>query len=94
MNTLNADVLMPTVNVSGVFSVVASALGVTEKEPVLPLIVTVPLLVAKSSALVNTTQYNVVPLATLVVVTLNVRGDPSLTELTVGATIYVGGGGV
>ena len=67
------------------FSVVASALGVTEKEPVplvpVVVIVTVPLLVSKSPAL-DTAQFNTVPFVTLVVVTVNVIPTPSLTDVT------------
>ena len=60
--------------------------------PVLPLIVTVPLLVAKSPAL-DTAQFNTVPFVTLVVVTVNVIATPSLTDVGVVDTRYVGTGG-
>ena len=89
--SLSAEVSIPTVNVSASTSVVVSDVGVTEKEPVLLLIVTVPLLVAKSPALVNITQYNVVGDGRLVVVTVKVNGDPSSTESAADATAYVGG---
>ena len=82
-------VLICAANVSAP-SVVASSVGVTANDPVLLVIVKLPLDVAKSDALV-TVQYNVVASATLVVVTLNVRATPSFTLLVVGATEYVGG---
>ena len=61
-------------------SVVASAVGNTENDPALLLIVMVPELVAKSAGVspVVTCQYKVVPLATLVVATLTVPDEPSL----------------
>ena len=84
-------VLIDAVNISAVTSVVASAVGITEKEPVLPLITTVPLLVTKSVVLDND-QYSCVASETLVVVTVNVIDAPSLTEVTPcgAATAYVG----
>ena len=66
-----------TVNVS-VPSVVVSAVGLTEKDPVLPLIVNEPLVVPKSPELVAILQYSVVPSGTFVVLTLNVPELPSL----------------
>jgi hypothetical protein len=81
-------VLMLTVNVSAP-SVVVSAVGVTENDPVLLVIVNEPLDVAKSPALVATVQYNVVLLATLVVVTLNVPALPSLILVGIVPKAYV-----
>ena len=84
-------------NNSATGSVVASAVGVTVNEPVpltLPVgtvIVTGPLLVTKSVVFDNA-QFNIVPVVTLVVVTLNVNDAPSLTDVAppAAATAYVG----
>ena len=77
-------------------SVLASAVGVTVKDPELFVIVTLPLVVfepgLKSSGSV-TLQNKVVPFATFVVSTLKVIGLPSFTEFVTGFTAYVGGFG-
>ena len=70
-------------------SVVKSAANVLVIVAVLELITTDPLLLfsVKSPATVEPelVQYSVVPLATLVVVTVNVTLSPSLTDATLGA---------
>ena len=81
--------LILTVNVSAP-SVVKSAVGVTEKDPVLFVIVNEPLVVPKSLEFVAIVQYNVVPLDTLVVVTLNVPELPSLIDVGITPNVYVG----
>ena len=82
-------------------SVVASATGVTINVPWPRLLmVKNPLASVRSAASAEPflyAQYNVVPVATFVVVTLNVNGEPSSIDVTPfdGATAYVGlGGGV
>ena len=72
-------------------SVVVSAVGVTKKEPAFEFTVKLPLEVPKSPAFV-TVQYSVVPFATFVVVTLNVKLLPSFTLFAAGDTLYVGVG--
>ena len=87
-------VLNWAVNVSAP-SVVRSASGVTVNDPAPELIVTVPDMATKSALVVvvfPTVQYNVVPLGTPSVVTLNVTPVPSLTLYTVGVTVYAVGG--
>jgi hypothetical protein len=88
--------LILTENVSAV-SVVISAIGLTVNEPVLLLIVKDPLYATKSDAgsadppLYD--QYNVVPLLTFVVLTLNMPLLPSLMALGTAPNAYVGIGG-
>ena len=72
-------------------SVVISAVGVTLNEPVLSVIVKLPLVVAKSPALLPIVQYKVVPLTTFAVVTLNVPLLPSLILVGIVPKAYVGG---
>ena len=80
-------------------SLVVSAIGVTVKVPTpRALILKVPVSVVKSDASAEPVlyaQYNSVPLATLVVVTVNVIGEPSSTEVIPagGDTAYPGAGG-
>jgi hypothetical protein len=80
-------VLILTVNDSAP-SVVLSAVGVTVKLPALLVIVNDPEFVEKSLALL-TVQYNVVLLATFVVVTLIVTEDPSFTLPALALALYV-----
>ena len=77
--------------VSATASVVASASGCTEKEPVFEVIVKLPLEVVKSPAFV-TVQYKVVASSTFVVVTFINNVVPSSTSVALfcGTTEYVG----
>ena len=79
-----------TVNVSDP-SVVASAVGVIENDPLLSSTLTVPLVVAQSPRLSSIVQYKVV-LPILVPPTLNVKLAPSSTVLASGVSVYVGDG--
>ena len=72
-------------------SVVISAVGLTINDPVLALIVKLPLVVPKSPALVAIDQYKIVPLSTFVVLTLNVPLLPSLMLVGITPKLYVGG---
>ena len=79
------------VNVSGVFSVVVSALGVTENDPVLLTIVKLPLLTAKSPEL-DTDQYSTELSNRPTVVTVHNKDAPSSTELATGVIVTSVGG--
>jgi hypothetical protein len=81
-------VLIDTVNVSAP-SVDTSAVGVTVNDPAFDVTVNDPDTAEKSALLVVvlfTVQYNVVPVATLVVATFIVNALPSLIELDAGVT--------
>jgi hypothetical protein len=85
-------VLILTVNVCEP-SVVVSATGLTVNEPVFELIVNDPLTALKSASTVVVlliVQYNVVPLFTKVVLTLNVPLLPSLILDGIEPNVYVG----
>jgi len=82
-------VLTLAVNVSRP-SVVASAVGVTEKDPEPFVIVKFPDESIKSPGFV-TVQYKFVPFGTFVVATVKVRELPSFTFIAAGVTVYVGG---
>ena len=88
-SSVTLPILILTVNVSAP-SVVKSAVGVTENEPVLFVIVNDPLIVEKSPALVARVQNSTVVLATLVVMTLNVPALPSLIDAGITPNAYVG----
>jgi hypothetical protein len=85
-------VLILTVNVSAP-SVVASATGLILNEPAFDVIVNDPLTALKSASTVVVllrVQYNVVPFATLVVLTLKVPLAPSLILAGIEPNAYVG----
>ena len=89
MLPIKLPVLICTLKVSAP-SVVLSAVGLTVKLPALLLMVKLPALVPKSALLVVIwllVQYNVVPFATLLVVTFIVTLLPSLTLLFAGLAL-------
>ena len=84
---LTLSILILMVKVSGP-SVVESAVGVTVNDPVLLVIVKLPLAVPKSPELF-TVQYNVVASVTLVVSTFIVKALPSSTLFAAGVALNV-----